>query len=63
MRKMLKYAKMCGKHQIVRKVVENFQLCDSTPTAPKRSPCRCATALKQSFKPQVTINTPENNLE
>ena len=30
---MLKYAKMCSKHQIVRKVAENVKLCDSTPVA------------------------------
>ena len=37
--KMLKYTKMCGKHQFMQKVVENVKLCDSAPTAPKRCPC------------------------
>ena len=37
MRRMLKYAKKCGKHQIVRKVAENVKLCDSASTAPKSS--------------------------
>ena len=39
MREILKYAKMCGKHQIVRKVAENVTLWDTAPTKPKRCPC------------------------
>ena len=30
--------KMCGKHQIMGKVAENYKLCDFAPTAPKRCP-------------------------
>ena len=39
MRKMLKYAKMCGKHQIMRKVAENEKFGASESTAPKRCLC------------------------